>query len=75
MRSSLFGTASLENLSSLDVPKMKPVIFLQEWMNLPFPVAFQAPEVKPLQPPLTPHTSLSHIQTDIIYSKNSFCIK
>ena len=40
MKRSLFSIANLEYLSSFGVPKMKPNIFRQDWINLPCSLFF-----------------------------------
>ena len=40
MKRSLFSIANLEYWSSFGVPKMKPNVFHQDWINLPCPLFF-----------------------------------
>lgn len=71
MKRSLFSIANLEYWSSFGVPKMKPNVFHQDWINLPCPLFFfpgavcfgMAPGVKSLESSPTPCTSsFSHIE-------------
>lgn len=73
LKSLFFSIANLQILLSFDVPKMKPIIFSQDWIYLPSflltsldPSVSQAPGFKSLWPLLT----LPHIQRSIIYNEN-----